>query len=1644
MGGRVQWEAQVDSNIKQLLGDAKQLRDELDGIKKRKYEVKLNIDEKKLENVISNLDKMLTSLGKGTGDFKEFENLSKLLNDIVSEVQTLNKAFNNTNATDALGNLLKDEESLKSITLLFQKIIEESNKIKNNELFNSEQLQELLSVFDKIENSLSSLRSIISDVGDGEEFSPLLKALNDIKEAASNIKLNFNMDLGDEVSERLNQKISQASARQLEAYRKLFSAMKGTKKTNKEMLKFFEPDEASVSELIGMYKGIIERAEKQFKVGNSNVYKKYLGAEYDTLKREITNANKQLSRADSKRSENGILGDLFGNTKDLSGVIEQLNKIIEKLDEISKSALDFKSTFKERFNVTASIEEIDKLTNRVKELEDELSKIKLNPVNVDKSNISSENITAIEQQIKKQNEYNDLVSVGYDRIQKMKKISESGTTGSNSVYDLLRLNHKAWDEVKANNFFNTIPEEGLQRYTKILEVVEKIVQEMVKASGLTESQIISQLKDIQTAKGGNFKLNGTDSGWTHFATYSNGQKDAMQKPNGITYKVYAAFDDIKDLNQNVVSSIMEELTKAGFKGRLKTTSGSTSFGDKLNGLAITDQMVVHGSTKKDQEIAYNVLKNIGVKLSYLGGGIDTPDGSFSQTLASGEINKYIQGLEKEAVAARDAAKAEQQLADSRKDSSVATPIKDVIQGDTDKLGMDEIVSSTEDAVQAKKDFASANEGVQLSIDGSKSHLQLEAELMSNIAESARKAADAKKEFVEANKDVKDGTDSSNNSLKKDKYKDKSKISEDDYTSRSDYFASIANKKLIDSGNTILGNSVNTELVDGLVKVNAKIKEADGTWKTFSAKIDADGNMFEQRFRTITKNVDKLDKELKDFELDSSPALSYGETLEKAKQIRESLNLGDEFTVKVDSNELVTITKKLDDVNSSAISVTQTFKSAQDAIDNFGKETSNIAEKTSVALKNIKEKKDNVSSNTQTKKDDAQSSVNKALKDQIDAWKKIQNIREKIAKSNNSDEINALNESKESYQKQYDATEKVLKANSDLYDKEAQLLKLEQIRLETNTKIAKYKGDTQETQLSSAEKSLNKFQSKLSSLKLKPDEEHRFPKYTEYINQLDNAIKEYSDHLTLLRNKQNNGGIITDKDIQDVETYENKITDLFQQIKKFSGGEKGYENISATKIAAQINKLLEDNTRMSKEAKEQIKAYYAEAASGKPTRPLKEIYNDALKVVQAEKEMGRGGKSFLSAIKEKMWYGAAGQIANMFGFYDIINYARQGIDTVRELDTAFTEMRKVSDETVNSLKNYQATTFDTADAVGTTAKQIQDSTADWLRLGESMNQAAESAKVSNILLNVSEFDSIDSATESLVAMSQAYQDLSKMDIVDVLNNIGNNYSISTDGLATALQKSASALKTAQNDLTESTALVTAGNAIVQNPDSVGAGIRTIALRLTGTEEAKANLEELGEETDDVITTTSKLRDTILSATKAATSDGKGFDILDANGNYKSTYEIMQGLADLYDTIVQKDKELGTNNLNLLLETIAGKNRSNIAASILQNGDMLRSVYQDAQNSEGSAEKELEAYLDSIDGKMAQLENRAQEFWSVLIDSNTIKNGIDGLKLLLEILTKIIDYAGMLPLIFGGTAIIGAVKNFDRSNDFVLYGCESIVA
>lgn len=375
-------------------------------------------------------------------------------------------------------------------------------------------------------------------------------------------------------------------------------------------------------------------------------------------------------------------------------------------------------------------------------------------------------------------------------------------------------------------------------------------------------------------------------------------------------------------------------------------------------------------------------------------------------------------------------------------------------------------------------------------------------------------------------------------------------------------------------------------------------------------------------------------------------------------------------------------------------------------------------------------------------------------------------------------------------------------------------------------------------------------------------------------------------------------------------------------------------------------------------------------------------------------------------------------------YEVWDILKQGGAIIKELDDALTEMNKVSDEPLSKLQQYQKESFSIASEIGTTGAQIQQSTADFLRLGEDFNQAKESAKAANVLFNVSEFESIDEATESLIAMSSAYKDLDKMEINDKLNNVGNNYSIATDGLASALQKSASALQTSGVDIDKAIALITAGNAVVQDPDSVGAGIRTIALRMAGTKAAKSELESIGEDTSDfIIKTKSKIDEQLRGFTAVEKNNFKGVSMLDENGNLRDTYSVLQDIADIYDDIIATDKKMGTNHLNGLLELLAGKNRSNIAASILQNGDMLRDVYESSKfDSEGSAMKENQKYLDSISGHLDVLQNKWQEVWQGTAGRDMINPIIDAGTAILNL----VDNVGLLQTAAAGGGLLYTIK------------------
>lgn len=213
--------------------------------------------------------------------------------------------------------------------------------------------------------------------------------------------------------------------------------------------------------------------------------------------------------------------------------------------------------------------------------------------------------------------------------------------------------------------------------------------------------------------------------------------------------------------------------------------------------------------------------------------------------------------------------------------------------------------------------------------------------------------------------------------------------------------------------------------------------------------------------------------------------------------------------------------------------------------------------------------------------------------------------------------------------------------------------------------------------------------------------------------------------------------------------------------------------------------------------------------------------------------------------------------------------------------------------------------------------------------------------------------------------------------------------------------------------------------MQNPESVGAGLRTIGLRLRATD-AKT-LQEAGEDTDGVVSSVPQLRQLIRDLTKVSSNDFKGLDILKDDGSFKSTYDILLSLSKIWDEIGNSDQ--GDLKQASILEKIAGKNRANIASSILQKPEMLEKVYNETQNSEGSALRENETQLDSIQGKVDQLTASFQEMWNTSISSDFIKGLVDAGTQITNLVTK----AGLLRTAFiGALGVAGAKGKLGRAN------------
>ena len=380
------------------------------------------------------------------------------------------------------------------------------------------------------------------------------------------------------------------------------------------------------------------------------------------------------------------------------------------------------------------------------------------------------------------------------------------------------------------------------------------------------------------------------------------------------------------------------------------------------------------------------------------------------------------------------------------------------------------------------------------------------------------------------------------------------------------------------------------------------------------------------------------------------------------------------------------------------------------------------------------------------------------------------------------------------------------------------------------------------------------------------------------------------------------------------------------------------------------------------------------------------------------------------------------IASGFAIFEKAkSYLSEMVQEITTIDTAMTELRKVTDETESTYDRFLTNASETAKEIGSSISDLVNTSSEFARMGYSISESADLGKTATIFSNVGDFSSVSDASDTLIAVMKGFQLSVDMadDIGDKLNSVANKYAVTAADIGEGLQNSASSLNVSGNTLDQSIAMLTTITEITQDAGGAGNALKILSLRLRG---ASTELESMGESTDGMVSSTSKLRDKIKTLTG-------GFDIMKDNSTFKSTYDIMLGISKEWDKMSDVDQ-------SALLELIAGKSRSNQVTALLTNMSQAEEILKTSQGADGSMLTEHEKWLDSIEAKQQQLTASFQQLSLTVVNSDLVAGAYDAGNGLLGWLNSVIDEMGVLsPLL--GTAATSVFSSLTGGNPLSVF-------
>ena len=216
----------------------------------------------------------------------------------------------------------------------------------------------------------------------------------------------------------------------------------------------------------------------------------------------------------------------------------------------------------------------------------------------------------------------------------------------------------------------------------------------------------------------------------------------------------------------------------------------------------------------------------------------------------------------------------------------------------------------------------------------------------------------------------------------------------------------------------------------------------------------------------------------------------------------------------------------------------------------------------------------------------------------------------------------------------------------------------------------------------------------------------------------------------------------------LDTYKDKLIDLKKQIQEFSQmapqmdtsqleqqwrklketidesiGEKAFRanqeaaRSSLEKLRKNIADIKADNSAMGKDFENRFNKLEIRIDTAKSNADVEQLKADIVALETELVKAGKTGSSFFDTLGNRIKQMSTNFIAMHFSLYDIVRYFREAAEQSIKVDTALTELRKVSDATPERLEQSFRNASETAQELGSSISDVINITADWSRLNK---------------------------------------------------------------------------------------------------------------------------------------------------------------------------------------------------------------------------------------------------------------------------------------------------------------------------------------